>query len=138
MNQLVILCARMLVQNSYGIGGTLRNFALVIGELQLKKILFYLFDSFFLIPIYIFSLRILLNLTFVIMWYSNLSKQVMMFANCFDALGINNILSISYIDNWGILRDSLVRWRKWKICGIWKDTSYEIFFVSKIEEPLSP
>lgn len=57
----------MLVQNSYGIGGTLRNFALVIGELQLKKILFYLFDSFFLIPIYIFSLRILLNLTFVIM-----------------------------------------------------------------------
>lgn len=27
----------MLVQNSYGIGGTLRSFALVIGELQFEK-----------------------------------------------------------------------------------------------------
>lgn len=41
-----------------------------------------------------------------------------MFASCLEALGINSILSISYKDNWGILRDSFVKWRKWKICGI--------------------
>lgn len=38
-----------------------------------------------------------------------LNKHVMMFANCLEALGINSILSISYKDNWGILRDSFVK-----------------------------
>lgn len=57
-----------------------------------------------------------------------LNKHVMMFASCLEALGINSILSISYKDNWGILRDSFVKWRKWKICGIWKRVTYEYFF----------
>lgn len=49
-----------------------------------------------------------------------LSRQVMILANCFEAFGMMNILSISYIDKWVILNASLVSWRKWKICGICK------------------